>query len=163
VKVYLVRWPLYSRVFLWLVINRQARATHLPITERIILRRGRAPRKGASHIVNVKQTAPQCTTPAIAEALIMLRQHFVRSLQRPAQRAVLNGSRAFSVSATRRAEVELTIGVCHCPLRAAMYANALRRWKEGENRRYATLLHEDARTEPLLTPPRSRCIPHPGV
>ncbi|KAH7073734.1 hypothetical protein BKA63DRAFT_514699 [Paraphoma chrysanthemicola] len=39
----------------------------------------------------------------------MLRQHFVRSLKRPAYRAALNGSRAFTASAPRPAEVELTI------------------------------------------------------
>ncbi|KAF2028546.1 NADH-quinone oxidoreductase [Setomelanomma holmii] len=39
----------------------------------------------------------------------MLRQHFVRSLKRPAFRAALNGSRAFTASASRPAEVELTI------------------------------------------------------
>ncbi|KAF2826180.1 NADH-quinone oxidoreductase [Ophiobolus disseminans] len=39
----------------------------------------------------------------------MLRQHLVRSLKRPAQRAALNGSRAFTASAHRCAEVELTI------------------------------------------------------
>ncbi|KAH8712177.1 hypothetical protein GQ44DRAFT_830043 [Phaeosphaeriaceae sp. PMI808] len=39
----------------------------------------------------------------------MLRQHLVRSLKRPAQRAALNGSRAFTASAPRPAEVELTI------------------------------------------------------
>jgi hypothetical protein len=97
------------------------------------MRRLRAPREGASYIVNVKYRAPPCTTLAIAEASIMLRQHLVRSLKRPAQRAALNGSRAFTASATRPAEVELTIGLCHCPLSLWMHANELRRWKEGED------------------------------
>ncbi|EAT91119.1 hypothetical protein SNOG_01470 [Parastagonospora nodorum SN15] len=39
----------------------------------------------------------------------MLRQHLVRSLKRPALRAGFNGSRAFAASATRPAEIELTI------------------------------------------------------
>ncbi|OAL55582.1 NADH-quinone oxidoreductase [Pyrenochaeta sp. DS3sAY3a] len=39
----------------------------------------------------------------------MLRQQLIRSLKRPAHRAALNGSRAFTASAPRPAEVELTI------------------------------------------------------
>ncbi|EMD87620.1 hypothetical protein COCHEDRAFT_118183 [Bipolaris maydis C5] len=39
----------------------------------------------------------------------MLRQYMIRSLKRPAYRAALNGSRAFTASARRPAEVELTI------------------------------------------------------
>jgi len=69
------------------------------------------------------------TTLAIALSFTMLRQHFVRSLKRPALRAALNGSRAFTASARRTAEIELTIGLCHCPLPPRMSANELRRWK----------------------------------
>ena len=50
------------------------------------------------------------------KSLIMLRQQLIRSLKRPAARAALNGSRAFTASARRPAEVELTIGLCHARL-----------------------------------------------
>jgi NADH dehydrogenase (ubiquinone) Fe-S protein 1 len=43
----------------------------------------------------------------------MLRQQLIRSLKRPATQAGFNGSRAFTASARKPAEVELTIGMCH--------------------------------------------------
>jgi hypothetical protein len=76
-------------------------------------------------IVNVKVELRRARLIAIAEALTMLRQNLVRSLKRPAQRAALNGSRPFSASATRRADVEITVGVCHWPLPREELANEL--------------------------------------
>lgn len=70
----------------------------------------------------------------------MLRQQLIRSLRKPARSAALNGSRAFTASAPRPAEVELTIGLCHPHLPAPAPADSLRRWKEGLNRRYAASL-----------------------
>jgi hypothetical protein len=95
------------------------------------MRRRRAPRESATHIVNVKVELRSARFIAIAKGSIMLRQHLVRSLKRPALRAALNGSRAFTASAPRPAEVELTIGLCRRPLPPTMHANGLRRWQEG--------------------------------
>jgi hypothetical protein len=68
----------------------------------------------------------------------MLRQQLIRSLQRPAVKAGFNGSRTFTASARRPAEVEITVGRRHPPTLAATHANELCRWKEGVNRRYYT-------------------------
>jgi hypothetical protein len=68
--------------------------------------------EGAS-IVNVSLSIADNQTLAIVQSLTMLRQQMIRSLRRPAHRAALNGSRAFTVSARRPAEVDLTIGTCH--------------------------------------------------
>jgi hypothetical protein len=96
----------------------------------------------------------------------MLRQQLIRSLKRPAHRAALNGSRAFTASAPRPAEVELTIGLCHPPLPARpakASADKHCRWKEGLNRRYAASLTPLAAADTVLTPPNSRFGPHPGL
>ena len=77
----------------------------------------RAPRARPVSIVNVRsshlQRHVQPVPIAINQSLTMLRQQLIRSLKRPAARAALNGSRAFTASARRPAEVELTIGLCH--------------------------------------------------
>jgi NADH dehydrogenase (ubiquinone) Fe-S protein 1 len=83
----------------------------------------------------------------------MLRQQLIRSLKRPAHRAALNGSRAFTASAPRPAEVELTIGLCHPPFAATPPADELSRWKEGLNRRYAAAPSPCAAARAVLTPP----------
>jgi len=58
-----------------------------------------------------------CQTPIdrYTTSTTMLRQQLIRSLKRPATQAGFNGSRAFTASARRPAEVELTIGLCHSP------------------------------------------------
>lgn len=83
----------------------------------------------------------------------MLRHQLIRSLKRPATSAGLNGSRAFTASARTPAEVELTIGLCHSPARAAMHADELRRWKEGVNRGYASSQSLLQLQNSILTPP----------
>jgi len=100
---------------------------------------------------------------AIFQSLTMLRQQMIRSLRRPAFRAALNGSRALSASARRPADVELTIGLCHSPLRAARYANARVRWREGINRRYEARTHPLVTAHTVLMRPNSRLVPHPGL
>lgn len=93
----------------------------------------------------------------------MLRQQLIRSLRKPARSAALNGSRAFTASAPRPAEVELTIGLCHPQLPATASADSPCRWKEGLNRRYAASLIPLAAAETVLTPPNSWVRPHPGL
>lgn len=93
----------------------------------------------------------------------MLRQQMIRSLKRPAFRAALNGSRALSASARRPADIELTIGLCHSPLRAARYANGLCRWKEGVSRRYEAGANPLVTAETVLTRSYSRLVPHPSL
>lgn len=123
---------------------------------------GAAPRR-ASSIVNVRSTIHSGTSIAHPQSLTMLRQQMLRSLKRPAARAALNGSRAFTASARRPAEVELTIGLCHYPLRLFFSANELRRWQEGFSRRYADLSICSEATETILTPSNSWLRPHPGL
>ncbi len=100
---------------------------------------------------------------AIFQSLTMLRQQMIRSLKRPAFRAALNGSRALSASARRPADIELTIGLCHSPLRAARDANRRVRWKEGISRRYEVETHPAMPVATALTRPNSRLVPHPSL
>jgi hypothetical protein len=135
----------------------QARPALWPITGGLFKRQGKP-----SHCERQLKLRRNQTSPS-PRALTMLRQYMIRSLKRPAYRAALNGSRAFTASARRPAEVELTIGSCHFPLRARTYANHLCRWQEGINRRYED--DSDPLTSPhtLLTRPNSRCGSHPSL
>jgi len=102
-------------------------------------------------VVALNDTATRLIAPLTRPN--MLRQQLIRSLRKPARSAALNGSRAFTASAPRPAEVELTIGLCHPPLPATTSADSLCRWKEDLNRRYATSLTPLAAAETVLTPP----------
>ena len=68
--------------------------------------------KAQPPIKNVSWSYAATRPTAIAQSLTMLRQHMLRSLKRPAHRAALNGCRAFTASARRPADIELTIGLC---------------------------------------------------
>jgi len=135
----------------------QARTALWPITGGLFKRQGkRSHRERQLELRSNKSIA-------IAQSLTMLRQHMIRSLKRPAQRAALNGCRAFTASARRPAEVELTIGLCHFPLRAATCANGPDRWKEGINRRYGEEADCPLTASTPLTRSNSRFSSYPSL
>ena len=76
----------------------------------------------------------------------MMRQQLLRSLPRSQRLASINATRAFSSSAPRPAEVELTIGTpkhqqAPTTLSDGNWLTRAFRWQEGLNRRYASNYH----------------------
>ena len=104
--------------------------------------------------------APPYQVLAIVQCLKMLRQQLIRSLRRPAHRAALNGYRAFTASAARPAEVDLTIGLCHSHYERRRVLTGL---TDGKKVSIEGTTAAPNVVHTLLTPSNSRCGLDPGV